>query len=184
MRRLTICSLAAVAALIWVPAAAGRVLLVGSYHGIPGQYGSIQAAVDAAKPGDWILVGPGDYKTTGSRAPRGGATFPAGVLITKARLHLRGMNRRTVIVDGTKPGSAPCSRKASAQSFGPSSKHGTQGLNGIMVWKADNVWVQNLTACNFLGGSGGDGVTGNEIWWNGGAGSGQASAAGASTAPT
>ncbi len=41
-----------------------------------------------------------------------------------------------------------------------------------MVWKADNVWVQNLTACNFLGGSGGDGGTGNEIWWNGGAGSG------------
>ena len=23
-----------------------------------------------------------------------------------------------------------------------------------MVWKADNVWVQNLTACNFLGGAG------------------------------
>ncbi len=34
-----------------------------------------------------------------------------------------------------------------------------------MVWKADNVWVQNLTACNFLDGSG---DTGNEIWWNGG----------------
>jgi hypothetical protein len=40
-----------------------------------------------------------------------------------------------------------------------------------VVWKAGNVWVQNLTACNFLGGSGGDGQTGNEIWWNGGAGS-------------
>ena len=42
-----------------------------------------------------------------------------------------------------------------------------------MVWKAADVWVQNLTACNFLGGSGGDGETGNEIWWNGGADSGQ-----------
>ena len=29
--------------------------------------------------------------------------------------------------------------------------------------------MQNLTACNFLGGSG---DTGNEIWWNGGAGEG------------
>ena len=36
-----------------------------------------------------------------------------------------------------------------------------------MVWKAANVWVQNLTACNFLHGSG---DTGNEIWWNGGDG--------------
>ena len=42
-----------------------------------------------------------------------------------------------------------------------------------MVWKADNVNVENLTACNFLGGTGGDGGTGNEIWWNGGAGSGK-----------
>ena len=49
---------------------------------------------------------------------------------------------------------------------------GTAGLNGVMVWKADDVTVENLTACNFLGGSGGDGGTGNEIWWNGGAGSG------------
>ncbi len=39
-----------------------------------------------------------------------------------------------------------------------------------MVWKANNVWVQNLTACNFLAGSG---TAGNEIWWNGGDGSGK-----------
>jgi len=40
-------------------AAAPHVLLVGTYHGIAGGYTSIQAAVNAAKPGDWILVGPG-----------------------------------------------------------------------------------------------------------------------------
>ena len=34
-------------------------LRVGTYNGIRGQYSSIQAAVNAAKPGDWILVGPG-----------------------------------------------------------------------------------------------------------------------------
>jgi hypothetical protein len=152
--------------------ATARVLRVGTYHGIPGQYRSIQAAVNAAKPGDWILIGPGDYKTTSSRAPRGGSGFPAGILITKPRLHLRGMNRDNVIVDGTKSGSA-CSRAKSAQNFGPNHGKGATGLNGIMVWKADDVWVQNLTVCNFLGGSGGDGQTGNEVWWNGGAGSGK-----------
>ncbi|HUE28168.1 MAG TPA: hypothetical protein VMP89_15445 [Solirubrobacteraceae bacterium] len=161
------------AALSLASAASARVLLVGNYHGIAGKYRTIQAAVNVAKPGDWILIGPGDYKTSSSRAPKGGSTFPAAVLITKPRLRLRGMNRNTVIVDGTKPGSSACSSKKAAQNFGPASKHGPQGLNGIMVWKANDVWVQNLTACNFLGGSGGDGVTGNEIWWNGGAGSAQ-----------
>ena len=34
------------------------VLLVGTYHGHAGQYSSIQSAVNAAKPGDYILVGP------------------------------------------------------------------------------------------------------------------------------
>jgi hypothetical protein len=39
-----------------------------------------------------------------------------------------------------------------------------------MVYKANDVWVQNLSVCNFLRGSGN---TGNEIWWNGGDGGGQ-----------
>ena len=46
-------------------AGAGRhhphVLLVGTFNGVPGRYQSIQAAVNAAGPGDWILVAPGDY---------------------------------------------------------------------------------------------------------------------------
>jgi hypothetical protein len=83
------------------------------------------------------------------------------------------MNRNAVTVDGTKPGSTTCSRKASAQNFGPKSEKGPRGLNGIMVWKAGYVSVENLTVCNFLGGTGGDGQTGNEVWWNGGAGSGR-----------
>jgi hypothetical protein len=156
---------------VLVASAAARVLRVGTYHGIPGQYSSIQAAVDAAKPGDWILIGPGDYKTTSSRTPAGGAAFPAGVVISTPHIYIRGMNRNTVIVDGTKSGSA-CSRAKAAQNFGPNQGKGPTGLNGIMVWKAADVWVENLTACNFLGGTGGDGQTGNEIWWNGGAGSG------------
>jgi hypothetical protein len=172
MRRLAV-SVVALAALVLASTASARVLLVGSFHGIKGQYSSIQAAVKAAKRGDWVLVGPGDYKTTSSHAPKGRPDRPSGVLITTPDLHLRGMNRNTVVVDGTKPGSSECSNKKSAQNFGPNFGRGTLGLNGIMVYKADDVWIQNLTACNFLGGSGGDGGTGNEIWWNGGDGSGQ-----------
>ena len=168
MRRASCFAIVVLLGLVAVPATGARVLRVGSYHGIHGQYRSIQAAVNAARPGDWILIGPGDYKTTSSRAPGGASSRPAAVLITKRRLRLRGMNRNTVVVDGTRPGSARCSRSRSAQNFGPRSKQGRLGLNGIMVWKANDVWVQNLTVCNFLGGAG---AAGNGVWWNGGDGS-------------
>ena len=173
MRRGFLTGLVGVMALGLPSLAGARVLRVGTYHGIKGQYRTIQAAVDAAKAGDWILIAPGDYKTHSSRAPTTGhpaSDFPAGVLITTPRLRLRGMNRNTVIVDGTKHGPA-CNHVKANQNFGPATKNGPAGLNGIMVWKADNVWVQNLTACNFLSGSG---DAGNEIWWNGGANSGGA----------
>jgi hypothetical protein len=153
--------------------ASARVLRVGTYHGVKGQYRTIQAAVKAAHAGDWILIGPGDYKTSPSAisAPRGHAEFPTGVLITKARLHIRGMNRNSVIVDGTKPGSATCSRATKAQNFGASVRGSKpSGVNGLMVYKAPDVSIENLTACNFLGGSQ---HAGNEIWWNGGADTGK-----------
>src|ERR1700755_2670991 len=113
---------AVVAVLITCCAAAAsagaKVLRVGSFHGVKGQFTSIQDAVKAARPGDWILIGPGDYKTSHISTPKGAPQFPAAVLITTPNLHIRGMNRSTVIVDGTKPGSAACSNKASAQNFG------------------------------------------------------------------
>jgi hypothetical protein len=152
--------------------AQGSVLRVGSYHGIPGQFSSIQAALNAAKPGDWVLVGPGDYKTTTSSEPAGQTTFPAAVLMTTPRVHLRGMNRNAVIIDGTRPGTPVCSAKAADQNYGPAAPGGAQGLNGIMIWKAANDWVQNLTTCNFLAGPGGA-TAGNGVWFNGGADSGQ-----------
>jgi hypothetical protein len=157
-------------------AATSRVLRVGTYRGVAGQYSSIQAAVNAARPGDWILVAPGDYHEQADHAHVPTAAQEAdgdmgGVLITTPDLHLRGMNRHTVIVDGTKPGSPTCSPDAADQDLGQIAPNGTpDGRDGIVVWKANNVAVENLTVCNFLTGSG---DAGNEIWWNGGDGSGK-----------
>lgn len=149
------------------------VLTVGTYHGHPGMYTSIQAAVNAAQRGDWILVGPGDYHETADAGwPQGdpSAGDMGGVYITTSDLHLRGMNRNTVVVDGTLPGSSQCSSDPAAQNFGPTGPDGTVvGRNGILVWKANNVSVDNLTVCNFLAGTG---DSGNQVWWNGGASSG------------
>jgi hypothetical protein len=165
MRRALSAAIVVVVAALGASATSAKVLRVGTFKGIPGTFTSIQAAVDKAKPGDWILVGPGDYKELSNRAPKGRPDVAAGVLITTPRLYIRGMDRNGVVVDGTRPGSPKCSSKASDQEFGPTLKHQRVGLNGLLVWKADNVWIQNLTACNYLHGSG---DTGNEIWWDGG----------------
>jgi len=157
-----------------------RVLLVGTYKGMRGQYPSIQSAVDAARPGDWILIGPGDYHETGRNlddpTPEQLAQGDLGaVLVTTPGVHLRGMNRQAVVVDGTRPGAPrPCDASPQWQQTGPPGPDSQPiGRNGIVVWKANGVTIQNLTACNFLGGdtAGGvstEGVTGEQIWWNGG----------------
>jgi hypothetical protein len=156
-------------------ATSGRVLLVGTFSGHRGSYATIQSAVNAAHSGDWILVAPGDYhenadKTT-SASDASYGDF-GGVLITKSNIHLRGMSRSKVIVDGTRlSSSTPCSSDPADQNFGPVGSDGkADGRNGILVWKANNVSVENLTACNFLGGTG---DAGNQIWWNGGDGTGK-----------
>ena len=161
------------------PAAAGakpRVLLVGTYHGVKGGYTTIPAAVSAAKPGDYILVAPGDYKTSKVLRPSGANgddRAGAAILITKKDLHLIGLSRGSVIVDGTKPGTSKCSSAQSAQNFGPNSGGKPGGANGIIVYKATGVTVENLTACNFLTGSLGGG---NAIWFDGGASTGKQTA--------
>src|SRR5436305_10123883 len=149
MRRAAWAAVVLCAGIIIAPAANAQVLRVGTLNGSPGQFSSIQAAVNAAGPGDWVLVAPGDYKTTSSSTPAGADDTPAAVLIKTANLHLRGMDRNAVIVDGTKPGSPACSSRGGDQNFGPKGDGGPLGLNGIMVWKANDVAVQNLTACNF-----------------------------------
>jgi hypothetical protein len=148
--------LAAGAVAYGASSASATVWRVGTWNGVPGQFTSIQAAVNAAKPGDWILVGPGDYKEQGIP----GASEPAGVLITTPNLHLRGMSRNTVVVDGTRAGAPQCSSQPTDQ--------GALNRDGIEVFKANDTWIENLTVCNFLRGT----SEGNQIWWNGGDGSG------------
>jgi len=149
----------------------GKVLLVGTFNGKHGQYTSIQAAVNAASPGDWILVAPGDYRESADIAnpPAANQLRSASygsVLITKNNIHIRGMNRNTTIIDGTSSGAA-CNGVQANQNLGPVVRGQNIGRNGNVVYMAKNVTIDNLTTCNFLSGSG---DTGNGIYWNGGAG--------------
>ncbi len=157
------------------PSGRNRVLYVGSFHGVTtppsATFSTIQAAVNASKRGDWILIAPGDYHEQGDM----GANAPSpsdladgwygSVDITTQNTHLRGMDRNSVIVDGT---DASAKGSCSSAPADQNSLNG-EGRNGIVIWKASNVSVDNLTVCNFLAGSGN---AGNGIWWNGGAGSG------------
>src|SRR5579884_1387067 len=160
-------------------ASADQVLRVGTYHGIPGQYKDVEAAVKAAKPGDWILIAPGDYKETKTLKPKGAHgddRAGAAILITKPGLWLRGMNRNRVWIDGTKVGSRRCSARQQDQIFGPVDSSGKPGgRNGILIYKAPGVTVENLSVCNFMDGDRGGG---DEVWWDGGASTGTQSSLG------
>ena len=103
-------------------------------------YRTVQGAVDAARSGDWILVYPGVYHEKSKQWPT------AGVWIQKPNLHIRGLDRNRVIIDGSKGTAAhPCPSAATQQDFAP--------RDGIVVSKTSGVTVQNLTVCDYLAGS-------------------------------
>lgn len=86
MRTVVLLAMALVAAplLAFVPtSAAAQTLVVGSG---PGEFHTIQAAVDAAQPGDTILVEAGDYQEE--------------VVVTTSNLTVRGVDRDSVVLDG------------------------------------------------------------------------------------
>ena len=159
----------------WTSSGAGapKVLLVGTFNGNAGPYTTIQSAVNAAKNGDWILVAPGDYHETADETGppvNPGQGEMGGVFIDKSGLTIRGMDRSSVIVDGTNAGAPACSSAPADQNYGELGSDGNPvGRNGILIWKANDVSVENLTVCNFMAGTG---DSGNQIWWNGGADSG------------
>jgi hypothetical protein len=130
-RRVLVVIAAALLSLALSGTAAARVLIVTKRNARYPHFNSIQRAVSAARPGDWILIARGVYF--------------GQVVITKPRLHLRGMNRNGVIIDGR-----------------------NRAGNGVQVRKANGVWIENLTVRNFDRSSRDDFSTGNEIWWNGG----------------
>jgi hypothetical protein len=147
-------------------------LLVGYYNGHKGKYHTIQEAVAVAKEGDWILVGPGDYKESSTQtisSAYGDDLAPTDILVTTPHLHIRGMNRNTVMIDGTKPGTPECASEASAQNFGAKEGERWQGNNGVVVYKAPGVVLQNFSTCNFLGSNHG----GDSVWFDGGGSSGK-----------
>ena len=149
-----------------------KVLLVGEFHGKKGRYHSIQEAVNAAKEGDWILVGPGDYKEANANPVPGGMgddRAPADILVRTPNLHIRGMDRNTVMIDGTKPGSPQCSSAEADQVFGAPEEGAYQGNNGVVVYKTSGVTLQNFSTCNFLGSNYG----GDSIWFDGGGSTGK-----------
>ncbi|MGH2884425.1 MAG: hypothetical protein ACRDPA_17305, partial [Solirubrobacteraceae bacterium] len=115
--------------LLAAASASARVLIVTQRHVSYPHYTTIQSTVNVARPGDWILIDRGVYTGT--------------VWITTPRLHLRGVNRNKVILDG---------------------RHHVG--NGIVI-TASGVSVENLTVRNFDRRKREDSANGNEVWWKG-----------------
>jgi hypothetical protein len=161
---------ALVAASGWAPASATttpRVLRVGMWHGIRGNYPTLEAAVAALRPGDFLLIGPGDWHPRMDYLRNQlGVRYPSALLITTPDVTIRGMDRNRVIIDGTKPGAPkPCASNPRYQDYGAIVSGQHQGRNGPEALYTSGVKFENFTACNFLTGTA---DTGNEIWWNGG----------------
>ena len=151
------------------PRRSGTVIYVGRWRGDHHAYRTIQGAVNAAHPGERILIAAGDYHES--------PTSDTGVRVTTPDIVIEGVDRNTVIIDGTKPDApSPCDPDPRFQNLGPviHQVNGVllNGRNGIVIDRASGVTVKNLTICNFVGTGSANGF-GNQLWFNGGAGTGK-----------
>src|SRR5205085_7688957 len=89
-RPVLLLSCACMALLACASSASARVFHVGTFEGKTGIQ-RIRTAIEKASPGDWILIGPGDYKETGALLSAGASSGAAGagVLIEKSGVHIR-----------------------------------------------------------------------------------------------
>lgn len=99
----------------------------GQTRRVPQDHPTIQNAVDAADPGDLILIDPAPQDDT-HRAPDGSHVYREQVDVRTPYLTIRGTDRNAVIIDG---------------------EH--QRPNGIAVTAANGVAVENLTVRNTIG---------------------------------
>ncbi|MFN2613867.1 MAG: right-handed parallel beta-helix repeat-containing protein [Actinomycetota bacterium] len=108
-------------------------------------YPSIQAAVDAAHPGDTVLIAAGQYNNLNQPSGRLGQGQSLGsmVLVQTPGLRIRGASHSGTVLDGTHY-SAPNTPVLDGDGL-PKSSYDV----GIEV-EADDVLVENLTAHNFL----------------------------------
>src|SRR5438552_14872693 len=88
LRRTAVPALAMTLMGVFAATASATVRVVSTSKSGPNTYSTIQAAVNAATAGDWVLIEPGVYDEA--------------VKVTSAQsgIWIRGMNRNTVIIDG------------------------------------------------------------------------------------
>src|ERR1700726_821394 len=87
-----VAALTSLAALLgaFASSASATVRIVSTTKSGANYYSAIQSAVNASHAGDWVLIEPGVYDES--------------VRVQTPNLHIRGMNRNTVILDGQSKG--------------------------------------------------------------------------------
>src|SRR5262249_37819299 len=125
-------------------------------------FSTVQGAVNAANPGDWVLIWPGVYHEKSTKWPT------AGGWIQKPGLRVRGLDRDGGILDGSTRTAAPARRSAPRPPLWAT--RGAAALAASVAGRAGGAPVQTLPVCDYLAGTDGQG---NEIWGTGGDGSGK-----------
>ncbi len=126
-------------------AASAHVLLVcsgtaGCPHTATPPFRSLQAAVDHATNGDWILIWPGTYKES--------VTVDSGHGLTDG-LHIRGMQRNGVVFDGTTTGGSAVHVSGVSNTWveNMTGEHYKSGSSNAFYWTGvDGYWGSYLTA--------------------------------------